>query len=218
VSDLVIPPEILRQCKGVLHHLSKSHVDPTDDNDAKGALMVYAGALQAGRECSDLTPIFIGMHRDAPLSPMKRVLGCTTPMKNVAMAPMAPMHLVEQIRAMQAGGPRGSLTPLAASPDPLGESLCKLSAGNRIINSVGTPLTLDPCGPQVYGGVPLTIAHRSPGFTYGFYPLGTLLPGTRGGGALPAGTLERTIDLWSAKDEDLIPASVDPLTQVRSYL
>ena len=40
---------------------------------------------------------FIGMHRNAPLSPMKRVPGCTTPMKN--MAPMAPMHLVEKIRA-----------------------------------------------------------------------------------------------------------------------
>ena len=111
---------------------------------------------------------------------------------------------------MQAGGPRGSLTSFKPRPIPL---------GNRYANFIVREyLTLEPCGPQIYGGVPLTIAHRSPGFTYGFYPLGTLLPGTRGGGALPAGTLERTIDLWSAKDEDLIPASVDPLTQVRSYL
>lgn len=35
---------------------------------------------------------------------------------------------------------------------------------------------------MVYGEVPLTIAHRSPGFTYGFYPFGTLVPDAQGGG------------------------------------
>jgi hypothetical protein len=40
------------------------------------------------------------MHRNAPLSPMKRVPEHTTPMENTAMAPMTPMHLVEKIRAL----------------------------------------------------------------------------------------------------------------------
>ena len=31
-------------------------------------------------QCSDFTPILIGMHRNAPLSPMKRVHGYTIPM------------------------------------------------------------------------------------------------------------------------------------------
>ena len=66
---------------------------------------------------------------------------------------------------------------------------------------------------MVYGGVPLTIAHRSPGFTYGFYPLGTLSPGAGGGGALPEGTIEKTLDLWNRRDNHLVPKSVDPNTQ-----
>jgi hypothetical protein len=49
--------------------------------------------------CSDLTPIFIGMHRNAPLSPMKRVPGYTVPMVPMHLPPMASMNLVEQIRA-----------------------------------------------------------------------------------------------------------------------
>jgi hypothetical protein len=40
-------------------------------------------------------------------------------------------------------------TPLEASHDPLRASLCNVSLGNRYINSVWTPLTLGPCGPQV---------------------------------------------------------------------
>jgi hypothetical protein len=36
------------------------------------------------------------------------------------------------------------LAPLAASSDPLRESLCSVSVGNRYVNSVWTPLTLDP--------------------------------------------------------------------------
>ena len=48
----------------------------------------------------------------------------------------------------QQGGPSVFLTPLEASPDPLRELLCSASLGNRYINSVGTPLTLDPCGAQ----------------------------------------------------------------------
>jgi hypothetical protein len=48
----------------------------------------------------NLTPILIGMHGDAPLSPMERVPGCTTPMKHMAMAHMAPMHIAEQTRAL----------------------------------------------------------------------------------------------------------------------
>jgi hypothetical protein len=35
---------------------------------------------QPPNQCSKLTPMFIEMHRNAPLSPMKRVPGCTTPM------------------------------------------------------------------------------------------------------------------------------------------
>jgi hypothetical protein len=58
-------------------------------------------------QCSDFTPIFIGMHRNAPLSPMKRVPGCTIPMVPMHLPPVAPMNLVEQIRALrgQAGHP-----------------------------------------------------------------------------------------------------------------
>jgi hypothetical protein len=66
---------------------------------------------------------------------------------------------------------------------------------------------------MVYGGVPLTIAHRSPGWTYGFYPLGTLGPSTSGGGALPAGTLEKTLDLWNRQNNHLVPKAEDPNTQ-----
>ena len=53
-----------------------------------------------GRQCSNLTPIFIGVHRNAPLSHMKRVPGHTTPMVPMHLAPMAPMHFIEQIRAL----------------------------------------------------------------------------------------------------------------------
>jgi hypothetical protein len=42
----------------------------------------------------------------------------------------------------------GVFDPLEASPDPLTESLCSGSLGNCYINSVWTPLTLGPCGPQ----------------------------------------------------------------------
>jgi hypothetical protein len=58
-------------------------------------------------QCSNLTPIFIGMHRSALLSPMKRVPGHTIPMVPMHLAPMAPMHLTEQIRAL----PTAMLTP-----------------------------------------------------------------------------------------------------------
>ena len=52
------------------------------------------------RQCSNLTPICIGMHRNAPSSPMERAPGHTIPMVPMHLAPMAPMHLVEQIRAL----------------------------------------------------------------------------------------------------------------------
>ena len=54
-----------------------------------------------GPQCSDFTPIFIGMHRNTPLSPMKRVPGYTIPMVPMHLPPMAPMNLVEQIRALR---------------------------------------------------------------------------------------------------------------------
>lgn len=60
---------------------------------------------------------------------------------------------------------------------------------------------------MVYDAVPLTIAHRSPGWTYGFYPLGVLDPDKH------LATLEATLDLWGRKNNDLIPKAVDPLTQ-----
>jgi hypothetical protein len=48
------------------------------------------------------------------------------------------------------GGSRIFLTLLAASPDPLRESLYKTSVGNCYINYVWAPfLTLDPCGAQL---------------------------------------------------------------------
>jgi hypothetical protein len=40
------------------------------------------------------------LHRNAPLSHMKRVPGYTIPMVPMHLAPMAPMNLVEQIRAL----------------------------------------------------------------------------------------------------------------------
>ena len=40
------------------------------------------------------------MHRNASLSPMKRVPWYTIPMVPMHLAPMAPMHLVKQIRAL----------------------------------------------------------------------------------------------------------------------
>ena len=58
-----------------------------------------AGASSRG-SCSNLSHIYIGMHTNAPLSPMKRVPGYTIPMHLGSYAPMAPMHLVEQIRAL----------------------------------------------------------------------------------------------------------------------
>jgi hypothetical protein len=39
-----------------------AHEPPARGAGAKGA---------AGSQCSDLTPIFIGMHRNAPLSPLE---------------------------------------------------------------------------------------------------------------------------------------------------
>ena len=39
---------------------------------------------------------------------------------------------------------------LEASPDLLKESLFKFSLGDRCPNSVWAPLTLEPCGPQIY--------------------------------------------------------------------
>jgi hypothetical protein len=50
-------------------------------------------------QCSNLTPMFKGMHRNTPLSPMKRVPGCTIPMVPMHFPPMAPRNLVEQNRA-----------------------------------------------------------------------------------------------------------------------
>ena len=58
-------------------------------------------------QCSNLTPIFIGMYRNAPLSPLKRVPGYTIPMVPLHVAPMAPMNLVEQIRALRHRAPFG---------------------------------------------------------------------------------------------------------------
>ena len=46
--------------------------------------------------------------------------------------------------APQAGAPRVFLTPLPASPDPLGICHTKLFVGDCCTNSVWTPLTLDP--------------------------------------------------------------------------
>jgi hypothetical protein len=51
-------------------------------------------------QCSNLTPIFIGMHGNASLSPMKRVSGYTIPMVPMHLASMAPMNLVEKLRAL----------------------------------------------------------------------------------------------------------------------
>ena len=42
----------------------------------------------------NLIPMFIGMHRNAPLSPMNRVPGYTIPMVPTQLPPMAPMNLV----------------------------------------------------------------------------------------------------------------------------
>ena len=56
--------------------------------------------VPSAEQCSNLTPIFIGMYRNAPLSLMKRVPGCTIPMVPMHLAPMAPMDLVKQIRAL----------------------------------------------------------------------------------------------------------------------
>ena len=47
------------------------------------------------------------MHRDAPLSPMKRVPVYTIPMFPTHLAPTAGVNLVEQIRALAAGGGGG---------------------------------------------------------------------------------------------------------------
>ena len=47
--------------------------------------LLQAHAAAQGALCSNLTPIFIVMHRNAPLSPMNRVPGYTIP--------MVPMHL-----------------------------------------------------------------------------------------------------------------------------
>jgi hypothetical protein len=55
-------------------------------------------------QCSDFTPVFIGTHRHAPLSPMKegaRVRPYTVPMVPMHLPSMVPMNLVEQIRARQ---------------------------------------------------------------------------------------------------------------------
>jgi hypothetical protein len=53
------------------------HID-NDPNDPLGERPFQA---QASRwQCSNLAPIFIGMHRNAPLSPMKRVPGYTISM------------------------------------------------------------------------------------------------------------------------------------------
>jgi hypothetical protein len=59
-----------------------------------GPRVVRLGAPPStrGPHCSNLTPIFIGMHRNAPLSPMKRVPGHTIPIFPMHLAPMAPMH------------------------------------------------------------------------------------------------------------------------------
>jgi hypothetical protein len=51
--------------------------------------------LRSRTQRSNLTPIFIGVHRSAPLSPMERVPGRTVPMVSMHLAPMAPMNLVE---------------------------------------------------------------------------------------------------------------------------
>jgi hypothetical protein len=64
----------------------------TADRPLRCKFTVRAGQ---GPQCSNLTPIFIGMHRNAPLSPMKRVPGYTMPLVPVHLPPMAPMHLVE---------------------------------------------------------------------------------------------------------------------------
>jgi len=58
---------------------------------------------------------------------------------------------VVAVRAPQARWSRVFLTPLEASPDPRRELVCSVSFGNFYINSnsVWTPLTLGPCGPQV---------------------------------------------------------------------
>jgi hypothetical protein len=51
--------------------------------------------LRAAGERYHSSPIFVGTHRNAPLSPMKRAPGGTIPMHLGSYAPMTPMHLVE---------------------------------------------------------------------------------------------------------------------------
>ena len=64
------------------------------------------------------------------------------------------------------GGQGFFFIPLEASPDPLRESLYDFSLGNRYINSMWTPLTLGPCGPQVqiraHGPKPVREDHAAP--------------------------------------------------------
>jgi hypothetical protein len=100
------------------------------------------------------------MHRNAPLSPMKRVPGCTIPMVPMRLPPMAPVNLVEQIRALATGLlTRGVLTFSATIQPPhmyysllkMGHPLqaqgCELKG---IRGSHGTPshLLVHPLGPS----------------------------------------------------------------------
>ena len=56
----------------------------------------------------------------------------------------AVMQRMVEAGAPQAGGSRGFLAPLAASPDPLREPRYNLPSGNRGLSPVWTPLTIDP--------------------------------------------------------------------------
>jgi hypothetical protein len=79
-------------------------------------------------------------HRNAPLSPMKRVPGCTIPMQLWLLctygsyAPMAPMHLVEQIRAPARGAHlRGSAGSAAPESERVRSTCCR--GGQRVTTS-----------------------------------------------------------------------------------
>jgi hypothetical protein len=90
-APVIVPP--IRCLRGRCQPTSPPYVGP--------CLAVLSWA-----HYSNLTPIFIGMHRNAPLSPMKRVLGYTIPMVPMHLAPRAHMNLADQIRALS--GPSGN--------------------------------------------------------------------------------------------------------------
>jgi hypothetical protein len=74
-----------RQGRIDLRNVTFERLEPfTIPGDPGMPAAVRSGPLDSAQfrtaQCSNLTPIFIGMHRNAPLSPMKRVTGYTIPM------------------------------------------------------------------------------------------------------------------------------------------